>query len=110
MVFLSVFEGPSVVLASQSYDAHPLPKANSLTVYSESMLSWPFFLKKNGTRRKSPLRTISEFALVLAQPVHQQSHPLGLRGQGLQIHRLALCTPTCPHRTNPHPPRNLRRH
>jgi hypothetical protein len=27
------------------------------------MLSWPFFLKKNGTRRKSPLRTIREFAL-----------------------------------------------
>src|SRR6202022_4150749 len=38
-------------------------KANSLRVYSESMLSWPFFLKKNGTRRKSPLRTIREFAL-----------------------------------------------
>jgi hypothetical protein len=41
------------------------PKANSLRVYSESMLSWPFFLKKNGTRRKSPLRTIREFALVV---------------------------------------------
>jgi hypothetical protein len=27
------------------------------------MLSWPFFLKKNGTRRKSPRRTIREFAL-----------------------------------------------
>src|SRR5258708_36183527 len=40
-------------------------KANSLRVYSESMLSWPFFLKKNGTRRKSPLRTIREFALSL---------------------------------------------
>src|ERR1700682_5227019 len=38
-------------------------KANSPRVYSESMLSWPFFLKKNGTRRKSPLRTIREFAL-----------------------------------------------
>ena len=30
------------------------------------MLSWPFFLKKNGTRRKSPLRTIREFALKAA--------------------------------------------
>jgi hypothetical protein len=30
------------------------------------MLSWPFFLKKNGTRRKSPLRTIREFALSIA--------------------------------------------
>src|ERR1700687_4241360 len=43
--------------------ASTIHKANSLRVYSESMLSWPFFLKKNGTRGKSPLRTIREFAL-----------------------------------------------
>jgi hypothetical protein len=46
-----------------SFGASHTAKANSLSVYSESMLSWPFFLKKNGTRRKSPLRTIREFAL-----------------------------------------------
>src|SRR6202023_2556527 len=52
-------------LFGQHSTAPPLPtKANSLRVYSESMLSWPFFLKKNGTRRKSPLRTFREFALV----------------------------------------------
>jgi hypothetical protein len=40
------------------------------------MLSWPFFLKKNGTRRKSPLRTIREFALASSQ-VPAISPPIG---------------------------------
>jgi hypothetical protein len=57
------------------------------------MLSWPFFLKKNGTRRKSPLRTIREFALKALRLSHGTIFGIGISNYSVQANRAGRVYP-----------------